>query len=722
MVERNENGALTDLAWSPCSAYLAYVSADAPKTQSVKLVDVSDPRPVAVSGRGFKDFAPSFDPGGKYLYFLSYRSFDPVYDSVFFDLGFPLASRPYAVVLSSATPSPFVAKAKSPGAEPAEDKASGGHGSEEGPRPAALGRAGPGGTAEPAVEGEPARLDVDFDGIEGRVLAFPVPEGRYSQIAGIRGKALFTVSPVQGSLDKHSLDVEPKETGSLEVYDFEEQRHETLLGNVSSFSVSLDSSTLVYWTGERLRAFAAAKEPPEAGDQDPPGRKAGWLDLERVRVSVDPAAEWRQMLTEAWRLQRDHFWVEDLSGVDWQRVLERYLPLVDRVSTRSEFSDLMWEMQGELGTSHAYELGGDYRQAPPYTLGHLGADIDFDAASDRWKVAHLVAGDSFDEAEASPLAAPGLGIVPGTEILAVGGQRVDESTSPASLLVHQAGQAVELVVASPASAAQAGDDAASGSAAALRDQPGSPRRVVVAAVADERPGRYREWVTTKRAKVHEATSGRVGYLHVPDMGPRGFAEFHRYYLSEIEHEALVVDVRYNGGGHVSPLLLEKLARRRIGYDVSRWAPPEPYPTESPHGPLVLVTDENAGSDGDIFTHGFKLLHLGPVVGKRTWGGVVGIDPTHALVDGSLTTQPEYAFWFVDVGFALENRGSEPDYEVEITPEDYAAGRDPQLDRAVSLALEALGRPRAAQPDLKQRAMLELPVLPSRRGKGPLSCR
>ena len=231
---------------------------------------------------------------------------------------------------------------------------------------------------------------------------------------------------------------------------------------------------------------------------------------------------------------------------------------------------------------------------------------------------------------------------------------------------------------------------------------------------DDRPARYREWVEANRAQVHEATDGRVGYVHVPDMGARGYAEFHRSYLAEVERDALVVDVRFNGGGHVCQLLLEKLARRRIGYDVSRWGEPEPYPADSPAGPLVALTNEHAGSDGDIFTHCFKLLGLGPLVGKRTWGGVIGISPRHALVDGSLTTQPEYSFWFADVGWSVENYGTDPDVEVDIRPQDHVAGTDPQLDEAVALALRALREHRPLSADLAQRPRLELPTLPTPR--------
>jgi tricorn protease len=354
----------------------------------------------------------------------------------------------------------------------------------------------------------------------------------------------------------------------------------------------------------------------------------------------------------------------------------------------------MWEMQGELGTSHAYELGGDHRPAPAYAMGHLGADLSLDGEG-RWRFDHVVEGDTWEGGPGggSPLLAPGIGVRPGDTLLAVGGRTVDRAVTPAQMLVNQSGQAVELTVAGP-------------------DGEGA-RTVVVTTLADERPARYREWVEANRQRVHEATAGRVGYLHVPDMGPQGYAEFHRAYMAEVEREALVVDVRNNGGGNVSQLVLEKLARRRVGYDVQRWGPPQPYPLESPAGPLVCVTNELAGSDGDIFTHCFKLLGLGPVVGKRTWGGVIGIEPTHRLVDGSLTTQPEYAFWFTDVGWGVENYGSDPDHDVDIRPQDHASGYDPQLAKAVELVLDALAAWHPPLPDRDPRPVLALPVLPAR---------
>jgi tricorn protease len=397
------------------------------------------------------------------------------------------------------------------------------------------------------------------------------------------------------------------------------------------------------------------------------------------------------MLTEAWRLMRDQFWTPDMSKVDWLAVLERYSPLVERVGTRSEFSDLAWEMQGELGTSHSYEFGGDYRSSPNYHNGYLGATFSYDAESDSWRIDSIAHGDAWDEDMTSPLARPGVNIEVGDRILAINGRKLRRDFSPLQALVNLARTEVLLTVA---------------------NEKKEIRSVTVKTLATETPVYYRQWIEDNRRRVHEATNGRVGYVYIPDMSPWGYAEFHRGYLAEVDREGLIVDLRFNGGGHVSPLLLQKLLRRRIGYDISRWGKyPEPYPPESVMGPVVALTNEWAGSDGDIFSHGFKMLGLGPLIGKRTWGGVVGIWPRHTLVDGTITSQPEFSFWFSDVGWGVENYGTDPDIEVENRPQDYAAGRDAQLERSIEEAMKLMEANPPQLPAFDKRPNLKLPKLP-----------
>jgi tricorn protease len=333
-------------------------------------------------------------------------------------------------------------------------------------------------------------------------------------------------------------------------------------------------------------------------------------------------------------------------------------------------------MQGELGTSHAYELGGDHRKPPAVALGHLGAELRYDAEREGYEITALVTGDAWDAGADSPLNAVGVEARIGERIVAVNGQRVARERPPQALLVNQANAKVELTLAS-----------ADGT-----------RNVLVKALADEVPARYREWVERNRAWVHAQSNGKVGYFHLPDMMAAGYAEFHRYFNAECDRAALIVDVRYNRGGHVSSLLLEKIARKRIGYCHTRWGRPSPYPDEAVNGPVVALTNEHAGSDGDIFSHSFKLMGIGTLVGTRTWGGVVGIWPRHMLVDGSSTTQPEFAFWFSDVGWSVENHGTDPQIEIDNAPQDAAAGADRQLEVALATALRQIAESGSAAPE------------------------
>ena len=686
VLDRSDYERIQGVAWSPDGRWLAYGFTSTGRKTAIKLCNVESGETHVVTDPVLHDVSPAFDPEGKYLYFLGYRVLNPVYDNLQFDLGFPRGVKPYAIMLSRDLRSPFIPEPKAPDEKGKEkDKEKGaekqekGEGAEEAKESTEETEKGEKSEAEDA--NKPAPITIDLDGIARRVVPFPVPEGRYTRIRGTKGKALFLGFPIEGAINQSFLQQDAK--GRIDSYDFEAQKHEFLIEGVNFFELSRDSKTLVYRSNNRLRVLKAGDKPPKSDNGDRPSRESGWIDLNRVKVSVQPAAEWKQMFAEAWRLQREQFWTEDMSGIDWKKVYELYSPLVERVSSRSELSDLFWELQGELGTSHAYEFGGEYRQGPHYQQGFLGVDWSYDAENNRYRIAHIVVGDPSDSKTTSPLNSPGLNIAKGDAVLAINGQRVTPERSPQELLVNQADNEVQLTI----------EDAATK----------ETRVVTVKALANETPARYREWVENNRRVVREQSQDRVGYLHIPDMMPRGFAEFHRSYLTEYDYPALLIDVRHNGGGHVSGLLLEKLGRKRIGYDFPRWGQPTPYPEESPRGPMVALTDEYSGSDGDIFSHSFKLMKLGPLVGKRTWGGVIGINPRHRLVDGTVTTQPEGAFWFKDVGWNVENYGTDPDIEVDIAPQDYVQGVDSQLNRAIAEAL---------------RLIEEVPVLEPKPGERP----
>ena len=677
VLDKSRHQNIQGAIWSPDGEWCAYSFPSTETTRSIKLCQIETGETWLVTQPEFNDFSPAWDPDGKYLYFLSSREFNPVYDALHFDLGFPSAMRPLLITLQKSLGNPFVPEPR-PFEEEKEDKENG-NGQDE--------------TSDEKPEKEYKPIIIDLEGIAQRVVAFPYPRGHYGQIAGIEGKAIFTSFPSQevvGPFDEGSN----RARGTLHAYDFKEQKKETLVSGIDRFQLSRDVKTLVYSSGIRLRVIKAGKKAEgdsKSGSKGGPSRQNGWIDLNRVRASVIPTAEWHQMYREAWRLQRDYFWTEDLSGVDWEHIYQRYLPLLDRIATRGEFSDLMWEMQGELGTSHAYEFGGDYRSSPNYAQGFLGADFAYDAEKGGYRITHIPQGDAWEATKDSPLNAPGINVRTGDILLAIGGQRVSETVSPGELLVHLANQEVQATF-------QNADD-------------GEKRVVTLKVLRSESELRYREWVSRNREYVHEKTDGKVGYVHIPDMSRRGYAEFHRGFLAEVSYPGLLVDVRYNGGGHVSQLLLEKLSRRRIGYDVPRWGTPHPYPDASVLGPMIAVTNENAGSDGDIFSHCFKLMELGLLIGKRTWGGVIGISPHQMFVDGGGTTQPEYSFWFVDVGWRVENYGTDPDIEVDYRPQDYASEGDPQLDRAIAELLRQMEENPPEVPDFGERPRLTLPTLP-----------
>ena len=677
VLDRSDYENIRGIDWSPDGRWLAYGFPYTSQKTAIKLCNFETGETHIVPAPVLKDVSPSFDPEGKYLYFLGHRILNPVYDNLQFDLGFPRGVKPYLVTLQRDLRSPFIPEPKAP-----EEKEEEPHpASPLSPSPSKMER-GPGGEATGGEgEAKPPAMVIDLEGITSRAVPFPVAEGRYRAVRGMKGKALFLLHPVQGTIHQDSNSDETR--GHIDCYDFEKRKSETLIDDVSDFDLSRDHKTLIYRNKRRLRVLKAGEKPPKAENGDRPGRESGWLDLNRVKVSVHPTAEWQQMFAEAWRLQREQFWTADMSGIDWDAIYAQYAPLVERVSSRSELSDLFWELQGELGTSHAYEGGGEYRQRPHYQQGFLGVDWRYDAETGRYRIARIIQGDPSDSDATSPLTSPGLNANGGDAVLAINGQRVAATRSPQELLVNQAGNEVQLTI----------EDAAT------KDT----RVVTVRALSDEQPARYREWVENNRRIVHEKSGGRVGYIHIPDMGGSGFAEFHRGFLTEYDYPALLVDVRHNRGGHVSGLLLEKLARRRIGYDFPRWGQPVPYPEESPRGPMVALTDEYSGSDGDMFSHAFKLMGLGPLIGKRTWGGVIGIHPRHRLVDGTVTTQPEAAIWFKDVGWNVENYGTDPDFEVDIAPQDYVNNIDPQLDRAIAEAL---------------RLIEEVPVLEPKPGERP----
>ncbi|MGV9548053.1 S41 family peptidase [Streptomyces ardesiacus] len=640
---RSVNGPVRDLAFSPDGAWLTWSHPGIGRTlRQIRMARIDGPEGtlvVDVTNGRFEDENPVFTRDGRYLAFLSWRGFDPVYDVHTGDLSFPLGCRPYLVPLSSATPSPFAlnpeGRPAAGGLDPLEDES-----------------------------GEGGAVTVEVEGLENRVTPFPVPASKYSALEPVAGGGLVWLRwPISGALgETFANPADPSERPTLEHFDLAKAKKSELVDHLDWFRASGDGSRLVVLDEGDLRAVPAT----EAGDGD----STTWIDLRRILHEVDPAAEWRQAYDEAGRLIRAYFWDPGMCGIDWDAVLEQYRPLLERVASPDEFADLLREVLGELGTSHAYVVAARRNEGPAHYQrwqGLLGAN--FVHRDGRWVAGRILPGDSSDSKARSPLA--GTGIRDGAVLTHVDGRPVDPVLGPSPLLAGAGGTTVELTFA-PAEGCR-----------------GPSRRVAVVPLVDERPLRYQDWVAKRREVVRELSGGRCGYLHIPDMGGSGWAQFNRDLRMEVSRPALIVDVRGNAGGHISELVIEKLTRTILGWDLTRDAQPVSYTSNAPRGPVVAVADEATSSDGDMITAAFKLLRLGPVVGQRTWGGVVGMTGRHRLGDGTVITVPMNAAWFDAYGWSVENYGVAPDVEALRTPLDWAEGRYPVLDEAVRLALELL---------------------------------
>ncbi|GGR49087.1 S41 family peptidase [Streptomyces roseolus] len=665
---RSVNGPVRDLAFSPDGAWLTWSHPGIGRSlRSIKLVRISGPGPrtvIDVTNGRFEDENPVFTSDGRYLAFLSWRGFDPVYDVHTGDLSFPLGCRPYLVPLSSATPSPFAllpdGRPAAGGLDPADDGADSGDGT----------------------------VTVEIEGLPDRVTPFPVAASKYSALAPVTGGGLVWLRwPISGALGETFAN--PADTSgrpTLEHFSVTKARRTELARDLDWFAVSGDGSRLVVFDEGELRAVPAT----EPGDGD----STVYLDLRRILHQVDPGAEWRQAYDEAGRIVRAYFWEPGMGGVDWTAILDQYRPLLERVASPDEFADLLREVMGELGTSHAYVTPARRNEGPPHyqrPQGLLGANLvprDGD-----WVVKRILPGESSDSKARSPLA--GTGIREGDALTHVDGRPVDPVRGPYPLLAGTGGTTVELTFA------PAGGE-------------GRSRRVAVVPLIDERPLRYQDWVAKRRAVVRELSGGRCGYLHIPDMGGSGWAQFNRDLRMEVSRPALIVDVRGNAGGHISELVVETLTRKIIGWDLTRNAQPVSYASNAPRGPVVALADEATSSDGDMITAAFKLLGLGPVVGQRTWGGVVGMTGRHKLGDGTWITVPMNAAWFTEWGWSVENHGVEPDLAVLRTPLDWAEGRHAQLDDAVHRALALLeSEPAAGPPGYESVPDRSRPKLPPR---------
>jgi tricorn protease len=640
-------------SWSPDGRWLAFVEQATNTFARIHLHDTRDGTTTALTSDRVNSRRPAFSPDGRFLYFLSDRDLRSVVRGVWGprqpEPHFDAPMRVYEVALRSGLRSPF---------QPADEL--------QGPAAGVEPKGEPDSGATPATE-------IELGGIEGRVRELPIAPGNYADLAAGRD-ALFMRSSEPGREGKTHL-VAVKASA-------EKPERVRLVEDVLAFELSLEARHLLVRREKELLVLEAAAKAPEAE-----ALAKARLDLTGWRFSIDPRADWRQIFVDAWRMERDYFYDPRMHGLDWEAVRDRYLPLVDRVTTRDELSDVIGRVVGELSALHTSVRGGDHRKGPDeVAVASLGARLVRDEAAGGYRVSRIFRSDPDYPSKLAPLAAPGVGIVEGDVILAINGVPTLEVAHPASLLRDQQGRQVRFSVRSP--------DAS------------EPRDRIAVPIADEADLRYSAWEYGRRLEVEARGEGRLGYLHLRAMTGDDIDAWYRQFYPVFDRAGLIVDVRHNRGGNIDSLLLEKLLRRAFFYWKGRVGEPYWNMQYAFRGHMVVLVDERTASDGEAFAEGFRRLGLGPVIGTRTWGGEIWLSGENRLSDDGIARAPMFGVYAPDGGWLIEQHGVVPDIEVDNLPRATFEGGDAQLDTAVAWLLERIAadpRPVPAPPPYPERA-------------------
>jgi tricorn protease len=671
-------GQIRDYTWSPKGNYLAFsMAASASGFASVYIWNAADGKVNRVTDDMFNAYSPAWDPQGNYLYFLSDREFAPQISQIEFNYATNRDAYIYAMSLRKDVKHPFppesdevaVTKpddsAKPKGTPPALDPKEPAKdlNKELNPEPATETEK-PSASPTPETKTDaaakpPANLVIDFDGISGRAARVPLGADNYGGLSAKTGHLLYGVGPAfyygrQGD-----------RPASLRIYSIKDRKETTLAEDVRGYTMSEDGSKVLVAQGPAYNLYDATP----VGDKSRKAVATSGLMVDRV-----PAEEWNQIFNEVWRRYRDWFYVSNMHGYDWSALREQYKPLLQYVAHRSDLNYVISEMISELTVQHAYVEGGDFQIPPRPRVGLPGARFELDKASGRYRIAKIFVGQNEEDIYRSPLTEIGVNARVGDYVMAIDGEDLKGSDDPYRLLRNKSENPVQLTLNTKPSLDGA-------------------RTISYRPITDEGNLIYLDWITSNRRKVSEATGGRVGYIHIPDMGANGIREFIKWYYPQIRKEALIVDVRANGGGNVSRMLIERLRRKLLALNFSRTVDEaNTYPDGVFTGPMVALLDANSASDGDIFPAMFREAGLGPLIGKRSWGGVVGISNRGQLIDGGGISVPESGFANTKGEWVIEGYGVDPDIEVDNDPKAVLEGKDPQLERGIAEIMTRLKQP------------------------------
>lgn len=623
IVDKSETNEMRDYAWSPDSKWIAYTKPEIGKGK-IYLYNLSSASKTPVTDGWFDVGNPIFSSDGKYLYLVSNRDFAPTFSNTDFEISYGNMSKIYLITLAKETANPFA---------PINDEV-------KSPKDTAT-TAGKEKTAVPISKD----IKVDLDGIVQRILALGTTPSNYFGLASVDDKLYYMKI---NSSDQQS---------QLCVFDLK-QKKETMLGEADGFELSFDTKKMLVNKGPSNFIIAT-----------PMGRLelTKPVDVSNMKLWFDKKIAWKQIFDESWRQMRDFFYAPNMHGVNWKSIHDKYAVLLPYVNHRADLTYIIGEMISELSVGHSYVGGGDLPKPARINLGLLGAELSKDA-SGYFRIDKILEGANYSATLRSPLTEVGVNINKGDYIISVNGKTTNTMPDIYAALVNMADKQVELMVNSKPTATGA-------------------RKTIVVPISAEGNLYYYNWVQKNIRYVDSVSGGKIGYLHIPDMGVGGLNEFMKYFYPQLSKKALIIDDRGNGGGFVSPLVAERLSKQLIYYNAMRNAVGQANPVGH-YGPKALLMNEYSASDGDIFPYRFKKYGLGKTIGKRSWGGVVGIRGTLPFIDGGFLNRPEFAPYLAD-GFVIEGHGVDPDIVVENDPAKEYAGIDEQLNRAIEELLKEL---------------------------------
>jgi tricorn protease len=641
---------ISDHSWSQDSRWLAYSKIGLDHVSNIYLYSLETGDTHNVSDGLFNDFGPVFTRDGQHLVFVSNRRFNPTFCDFEWEMVYKDVAGLYALTLR-ADGEPLLPPLSDEVA-PADDD------DEDWKKP----------KNEPVAE-----VRVDLAGIAERIQPLPVPASNYRDLAA-SDDAIYFLDGDDGDFNRFEYRGLPPRT--LKKFDLEDRELSTVFDRVNTFTLAADGDHLVWGrdnavgivdlNGSSRKKWGSMASRSESSEK---ASKQKTLNLDGLVMTLDPRAEWRQLFTDAWRLERDFYYDPNMNGLDWSAMRAKYSPLVDRATCAQDMRFIIGELIGELATSHTYITTGDRRRrAEDVSVGMLGADWTLDAETGRWTLARILRVPDWSRGVVPPLAGPGIDVKAGDALVAVNGTPVASERSVHAAFQGLAGEQVRLTLVR-------GDAA--------------PHETVVTPVRSERTLRYLDWVEHNRRVVDEASNGRIGYIHLPDTYVGSAIEFPKYYFAQTRKQGLLIDGRFNGGGLDPDIFLQRLARKPLTYWTRRYSEDQIEPVYASIAHMALVTNRQAGSGGDMLPSEFRQKGMGPVIGTRTWGGLVGVSMFISLVDGSGLTAPDYRVYTPEGEWIVENEGVTPDIVVELDPAEMARGHDAQLHKGIEVLLEQI---------------------------------